>query len=180
MKQRMEMLGSRSCPENSEASKRPTTDGRAGLRANVVNAGPDADICLFTEAWEEFDYWYNPVMMTAYKKMGEKLWETMPLGSLFTQEIQKQVDTDRRAFTDVGVYPERTRVLGSSLGVSSAYEASVHADPRDVLFTTAFIGKCGESDMCSCHARGCNWLLFDSPKQQAWKCGALYHGGKRE
>ena len=83
------------------------------------------------------------------------------------------MDVDRRSFTDVGVFLEPTRVLGESVGFSSAYQASMHNDPTDTLFTTAFVGKCGATRKCTCDPRGCAAGLFQ-PKKAAWRKKALY------
>ena len=69
-------------------------------------------------------------------------------------------------------------MLGSCIGISSAYAAPPHNDPTDLLFTTAFVGKCGPTQRCRCDPRGCEAALF-KPRPRMWKSAALYHGGKR-
>ena len=95
------------------------------------------------------------------------------MGSAYSAAVKNQVDTERRSFTDVGVFLEPTGVLGESAGVSSAYHASVHNDPTDALFTTVAVGKCGETEECRCDERGCAEALF-APRRRAWGEGALY------
>ena len=100
-----------------------------------------------------------------------------PCEAAYIAALQSHVDTERRAFTDVGVYLQPTRVLGSCIGISSSYAAALHGDPSDLGFTTAFIGKCGPTRVCRCDARGCSAALFQ-PRKNAWRKGGLSHGGK--
>ena len=98
---------------------------------------------------------------------------------LSTARTALQVDTARRSFTDVGVYLEPSRVLGASIGITSAYTSHMHSDPTDMLFSTAFIGKCGKTlSSCGCDPRGCAAALFKG-KRSVWEAGELFHGGLR-
>ena len=81
--------------------------------------------------------------METYSEMAKTITALSPRMACFKAAVQGHVDTARRCFTDVGTYLEPTKVLGSSVGISSAYAASLHGDPTDVGFTVAFVGKCG-------------------------------------
>ena len=169
VQQRMEMVGGHMCGRNGSDGKRPT-HSRPGLSAHVVNA--DGDLCLYVNGWDEHAYWYAPGMMRMYADMAEIIKSAMPSGSVHTAALQGTVDTARRCFTDVGFYLEPSRVLGECIGFSSEYEASIHNDPTDMGFTTAFIGKCGHTEPCGCDVRGCAAALFE-PVRNAWRKGAL-------
>ena len=114
--------------------------------------------------------------METYSEMAKTITALSPRMACFKAAVQGHVDTARRCFTDVGTYLEPTKVLGSSVGISSAYAASLHGDPTDVGFTVAFVGKCGPTKVCACDPRGCSQALF-APRPHGWREGALYCGG---
>ena len=99
------------------------------------------------------------------------------MGSAYSAADKNQVDTERRSFTDVGVFLEPTGVLGESAGVSSVYHASVRNDSTDALFTTVAVGKCGETEECRCDERGCAEALF-APRRRAWRKGGAVRGAR--
>jgi hypothetical protein len=173
VEQRMEMVGSHVVRENCVIQKRPH-NRQPGLAAHVINPDPNPrSICLYAATWREFNFWYNDVMMAMFQDMGQVLWRAFPMCSTYTAALKRTVDTERRAYTDVGVFLEPTRVLGECCGFSSDYQAAVHNDQTDTLFTTAFVGKCGETVLCPCDVRGCAAGLFQ-PKANVWRKGALH------
>lgn len=170
--QRMNQIGTRRCDFNVAFTKRPTHK-RAELVKHVINT--DGVLDLYADTFDEFDYWYNEKMMRMFGDMAAVISKAMPISSVYVAALQEMVDVERRCFTDLGMYLEPTRVLGESMGVSSAYASSYHNDPTDLLFVTAVAGKCGSVEECGCG--GCSRRLFE-PTANAWERGRLFHGGK--
>jgi hypothetical protein len=177
IEQRMEMVGARVQGCNMHQRGRPV-HRRPSLRSHVVNADKEGDICVYVNAWDEFDYWFAPIMMEAYREWGQLLHALFPLCSAYTCAVKALVDIDRRSYTDIGVFLEPTRVLGESAGLSSDYCSVVHNDATDAMFTSAVSGKCGRTvevalGCCGCDVRGCAEALFN-PTREAWRCGVLF------
>jgi hypothetical protein len=177
VQQRMEMIGNRVQGFNKTRRKRPVHK-RPKLVPFVKNNNKEGDICAYVNAWDEFDYWFAPIMMDAYKKWAETITSLFPRCSAYTSAVKALVDVERRAYTEIGVFLEPSRVLGESVGFSADYASVVHNDPTDVMFTTAVAGKCGHTvevarGFCGCDVRGCAAALFN-PKRNAWRCGVLF------
>ena len=169
--QRMNQIGTRRCDFNVVPAKRPTCR-RGELAEHVINA--DGVLDLYADTYDEFDYWYHAEMMRMFGDMAAVIRTAMPISSAYVAALQARMDEERRCFTDLGMYLEPSRVLGENMGVSSAYASSLHNDPTDLLFVTAFAGKCGRVRACGCG--GCADRLF-KPTQNAWERGRLFHGG---
>ncbi len=169
--QRMNQIGTRRCDFNVVPSKRPTCR-RGKLEEHVINT--DGVLDLYADTYDEFDYWYNEEMVRMFGEMAAVIREAMPISSVYVAALQQRMDEERRCFMDLGMYLEPSRVLGENMGVSSAYCASLHNDPTDLLFVTAFAGKCGRVRTCGCG--GCADHLF-KPTPNTWVRGRLFHGG---
>uniref|UniRef100_A0A7S2JGD5 Uncharacterized protein n=1 Tax=Haptolina brevifila TaxID=156173 RepID=A0A7S2JGD5_9EUKA len=87
IEQRLEMVGARVQGCNKHQRGRPLHE-RPSLRPHVVNADKEGDICVYVNAWDEFDYWFAPIMMEAYREWGQLLHALFPLCSAYACAVK--------------------------------------------------------------------------------------------
>ena len=129
--QRMEMVGQRSSPMNSDDASRPVWQ-RPGLVPHVANV--DGDVDVYTRTLKRWDYWYGKGAMPIYDGMATHMLHVTPCLSAYMQAVHDAAEVERRSFLDLGSYLTEAKLFGH-VGVSSAYWAPPHDDDDDVGFT---------------------------------------------